>query len=287
MGNSSYSDHAYRIHTHSTYSGKTREEIFKETNIDPSLDPAKFELRECVTSKANPDPTPIILASDVTGSMGELAEEIVRHGLGDIMNALYERRPVSDPQILCMAIGDSTCDRAPVQMTQFEADGVVLAKQVEKIWLEGGGGGNGGESYSMAWAGAAYKTHCDAFPKRKGYLFTIGDECLLDATSSNDLKRFLKLTGINGTAEELLKSAQDDWHVFHLIVKPVSYQPVRATWKHYLGQRAVDVEDHKKLAEGIVAIIQKVEGASDEAIRKGYKGTALAVVESVAAQLTR
>ena len=60
-------------------------------------------------------------------------------------------------------------------MTQFEG-GVVLAEQLRRLWIEGNGGGNNGESYLAAHFAAGMKTSTDSFEKRgrKGFLFTMG-----------------------------------------------------------------------------------------------------------------
>jgi len=288
MGNASYSHMAYTAHTHSTTVGKTRAQIFTEREIHKDLDPTQFKVRECVDSPANPEVTPIILVADETGSMGELAEEIIRGSLGDIMNALYNTKPVSNPQILCGGVGDVYSDRAPLQVTQFEADGVVLAEQIKKIYLEGNGGGNDGESYPIVWAFAAFKTKLDNWDKRgkRGYIFTIGDE--QPHTTPISSRRLKEFTGIEVQGEQdavsLLKAAREKWHVFHLIVKPVGHQPVLRTWKDLLGECAIEVEDIKNLATGIVTTIQVVEGHDP---RKGVVDKhEVRVIEAVRRQLT-
>ena len=178
MGNARYDDDAWRTYSARSTAGKSREQIFTQRHMHPDLDPVKVKAREAVDSPANPETTPIILAADETGSMGVLAEQIIRGSLGDIMKELYDRKPVTDPQILCAGVGDVNCDSAPLQVTQFEAAADVLGEQVKNIWLEGGGGGNNGESYPIVWIFAARKVIADAFSKRKkkGYIFTIGDE---------------------------------------------------------------------------------------------------------------
>ena len=71
---------------------------------------------------------------DVTGSMGMIADALARKGLGTMVEEILARKPVSDPHIMCMGIGDVLYDRAPLQVTQFEAD-IRIAEQLEKLWL--------------------------------------------------------------------------------------------------------------------------------------------------------
>lgn len=264
MGNATWSKVDWNAHATRTAS-KTRAEIFTEREINPELDPSKFEYRESRDSPANPQSTPIILASDVTGSMGMLAEQIIKRDLGKIMEMLYDEKPVTDPHILCAAIGDAYCDSAPLQCTQFEAS-IVLAEQLKKFYVEGGGGGNMGESYPLAWFFAAYKTKVDSIWKRhhKGYLFTIGDECALPTLDKKHLKRVLNVdTEVDMDAATLLRDAEKDWNIFHLIVKPVGNQPVVSSWRDLLGERAIEVKDLAKLGEGIVGVIRTVEAAAN------------------------
>lgn len=288
MGYKNWAEVDWDAHASSTR-GMSREEIFTATTIDPSLDPSKFAFREARDSEKNPESTPIMLWADDTGSMGRLAEQIIKTDLGTIMSALYDRKPVPDPAIACGSIGDVECDRAPIQVTQFESD-IALVEQLKKFYVEGGGGGNMGESYAYAWAFAAYKTKVDIIKKRKkkGYLFTVGDECALPILRREHLKRFLDLDAqADMSAKKLAEDVQHDWHTFHLIVKPVSDQPVIESWRELLGQRAIVVQDLTKLAAGIVGIISVVEGHDADKVADGWDGDSAVIVRDVAAQLVR
>lgn len=48
---------------------------------------------------------------------------------------------VKDPEISFCAIGDATCDGAPLQVTPF-GQGKEIDEMIAKMFLEGGGGGN-------------------------------------------------------------------------------------------------------------------------------------------------
>lgn len=286
MGNARWSNVDWDQHARTT-STQTRQQIFTQGGIHPDLDPRNFKFRESVDSANNPLSTPIIIAADETGSMGELAEEIIKRGLGVVMKEIYDRKPVTDPHIMCMAIGDANCDAAPIQVTQFEAS-IVLADQVKKMYLEGNGGGNGGESYPLAWFYAGYKTKCDAIRKRnrKGYLFTIGDECPHPVLKREHLQRFIGVNPeVDMRADVLLADIQKDWNVFHLIVKPVRDQDVIDKWRNLLGERAILVADPLKLAEGIVSIIQVVEGHNADAVAASWDDSTSVTVRQMTRQL--
>lgn len=271
-----------------SYATKSTAEIFTSKSMDASLDP-KGVVRESRDSADNPNSTAIIIAQDVTGSMGMISTVMAKQGVPTLVTEIYERKPVTDPHIMCMAVGDVECDRAPLQVTQFEAD-IRIAEQLEKFFLEAGGGGNSYESYALAWYFAAHRASVDCFEKRgkKGYLFTIGDE---KPTARLTRDALLKVLGSAPEAdvdmEELLELVSRKWEVFHLIVEEGDYarrypDAVRSAWTALLGQRAIPLTDHTKLAEVIVSTIEVAEGRDADAVVKSWDGTtAVAVANAV------
>jgi len=271
----------------SSFSSKTRSQstsqTFSQNSMHPDLDPRGVRLRESRDSAAHPNSHAVIVAPDVTASMGKLSEALVRTGVGVLVEELLKRRPVADPHVMCMGVGDAWArDRAPLQVTQFEAD-IKIAQQLSQIWLEGGGGGNGGESYHLAWYFAAMHTSIDCFEKRKkkGYLFTVGDENPHKVLSREQVKRvFGDDIERDLTSAELLTMASRSYHVFHLLVEE-SYScdaSVHKNWKDLLGERAIPLSDHTKLAELIVSTIQVNEGASVADVMKSWSGDTSVVV---------
>lgn len=264
MGSSNWNASAYTSYSRSV-SNKTQQQIFtNRSGCHPDLDPSKFEIRESVDSQANPNSTPIIVAVDETGSMGQLAVEIIKKGLGVIVEEVVKRKPVTDPHILLAAVGDGFCDESPIQVTQFEADTVIIP-QIEKFYLEGNGGGNGGESYGLIWWFANNRTVCDAINlhNRKGYLFTIGDESCHREITKEQINHFLGgQIETDISAEELLRQCQEHWNVFHLITptSATDYQDAISKWRELLGERAMIINDWRKLGELIVSTIQINEG---------------------------
>ena len=153
------------------------ENVFTGRAAKQAYDCANITVRESRDSVDSPMSTPVIIGFDVTASMGYLAQELAVNAVNRAVLTLYDRKPISNPQILCSAVGDARCDTSPLQVTQFESD-IRMISQLTELWLEGGGGGNGGESYNLLWYFAAVHTRTDCFEKRggKGFLFTIGDD---------------------------------------------------------------------------------------------------------------
>lgn len=60
--------------------------------------------------------------------------------------------------------------------------------------------------------------------------------------------------------KDLLVEAQKYWNIYHLIIQPVTGQPVIADWRSLLSERAVVVRNIDKLAEVIATIITINEG---------------------------
>ncbi len=253
---------------------------------DPALDPKLATLRESRDSDANPSSTALILGLDVTGSMDPVLDHLARTALGTLMGEVYARKPITDPHVMLMGIGDMECDRCPLQVTQFEAENDPLVVQLEKIVLERGGGGNFHESYAAAWYFAATRTAIDCFEKRgiRGYLFTVGDEEPTPTLYQRHLQAFLggEVAG-DVSGAEALAMAQATYRVFHVMVEEGNHyrragNQVRRKWLDLLGQNAILLSDHTKLAEVIVSAIQVAEGADKDMVAGSWSGDTSVVV---------
>jgi hypothetical protein len=192
-----------------------------------------------------------------------------------------------------MGVGDVIHDRAPLQVTQFEAD-IRIATQLEKIWLEQGGGGNGSESYHLPWYFAAMHTSTDSFEKRgkKGYLFTLGDENPPPELTPAQIE---KVFGYKSEAPMATKDIYDaacrQWEIFHLLVEEGNCcsrgsDLVLKNWRDILGERAILLADHKKLAEVIVSLIEVNEGKDASAVSASWGGSTSMVVSRAVSGLS-
>lgn len=290
MGTSRWDTGMWAEYTAST-STKSASEIFSNRSMNEELDPKNITMRESRDSEENPESTAVIVASDVTGSMGMLAENLIRKGLGTLFEEILDRKPVTDPHVMAMAIGDVTCDSAPLQVTQFEAD-LTIAKQLEKVYVEKGGGGNSYESYDLPMYFAAYHTSIDCFEKRgkKGYLFTLGDEPAPPGSSVSEIKSvFGDDEGVqkNMSMVDVVGAAKKMYNVYHIIVKQGSYcyydfDGVVDSWQAVLGQNVIILDDYTKLAEVIVSIIEVNEGRNAEDVAASWSGdTSMVVANAV------
>jgi hypothetical protein len=253
--------------------------------MKPSLDPKGVAVRESRDSADNPNSTALIVALDVTGSMGMIADNIARQGLGILFQEVLDRKPISDPHLMFMAIGDAYCDDSPLQVSQFEADNRIV-EQLTDIYLEGGGGGNSFESYDLAWYFAGQHTSIDCFEKRgkKGYLFTVGDEECPPGLRASQLQEICgDHVSQDVSSAELLEMVSKMYHVFHVVVEEGSHcrgnpEPVVDGWKKVLGQRVLRLSDHTKLSEVIISAIQVIEGADKLVVAKSWSGSTSLVV---------
>lgn len=251
-----------------TYSGQRRDEVFRERGINKEMSPNGLAFREARDSEEHPESLPIIVALDETGSMGYIPEALVKGGLTKIMGNIMQNG-IEHPQICFLGIGDHECDDAPLQVGQFESSDELLDKWLTSVYLEGNGGGNGGESYFLAWYFAARYTKTDHLEKRgkKGILITLGDELCLGNFSA---KQQEVLMG-NGqyedmNSQQILKEAAEKWDVYHILVTETfsgSRRHVQDGWKQLLKDNCVLVDDYNKIPSTIAKIVAEHEGVQN------------------------
>jgi hypothetical protein len=222
-----------------------------------------IKFRECRDSEAHPNTVPIILALDVTGSMGAIPSQLIADGLPTLMSKVIQAG-VPDASLLFLAIGDHECDRYPVQAAQFESGDEELDMWLTRTYIEGGGGGNRGESYPLAWEFAASRVQTDAWDKRKekGFIITIGDEPFLNSFPQSAFK---EIYGDNAqrqasaSAVSLYSEACERYHVFHISLKRHA-RYVDEAWTQLLGDNHKVITDHNEVPNLIAELITKTLG---------------------------
>ncbi len=287
MGSSSYDFSARCLRaTDSGYATKAVAEIFtqqKERRIHKDMDPKGITTRESRDSEAHPNALPVILALDVTGSMGHIPHDLIKDGLPKLMGGLIQKG--ADVSLLFLGIGDHECDRAPLQVGQFESGDAELDLWLTRTYLEGGGGGNSGESYLLAWHFANNCVSTDAWEKRgqKPFLFTVGDEPNLKSLPVSALSEIYGKSFESTTATALLAAAREKFRVYHLHVTHSSgAKHCLQGWKDALGENCIEVPDYRDIPSVITKIVVAASGvAADETV--GQAVSAPSVTKPVSA----
>ena len=239
-------------------SSYTAQDLFKSHSIQPELNPYQV-VRECCDTEEHPNTVPVILALDVTGSMGSGAAEVAKK-LNEVMTKLFDK--VTDVEFLVMGIGDLAYDNAPIQASQYESD-VRIAEQLDKVYFEYGGGGNCYESYSAAWYFGLRHTSLDCWKRgKKGILITMGDEPLNPYLPARELGR---VTGdsIERDIEtaDLYEQAAKKFDIYHLAVndRSTSYnwyaESIQRSFGKYLDTDHLKVVGLNDIANTIVDIV--------------------------------
>jgi len=192
----SYDKHVGRSYDDAKSSGKSKEDL-----VSASLE---------TLSEA-----PLVIACDVTGSMGEWPAVIFsKLPYLELEGQEYLGKTM---EISFAAIGDVYSDNYPLQARPFTA-GKKLKDRLEELVIEGNGGGQTSESYDLC---AIYYARNVKMPKakRKPVFIFIGDEGLYDFVDRDSATEY----GINlkqrVSTEEVMNELKKKFSVY-LIRKP-------------------------------------------------------------------
>ncbi len=249
--------------------------------------------RESRDSDVHPNSVPIAVYFDVTGSMHGVPR-VFQQRLPGLMSLLALRGYIADPQIQFGAIGDAISDRGPLQVGQFESS-LEMDDDLERMWLEGGGGGSAHESYELAHYFVARHVVSDAWEKRqrKGYLFTMGDEAFYPTIEPSRVRGLIGDNLMEAiSTPSIVQELQERWHVFHLHVQEGSYRDnadILGVWRGLLGEdHVLLLERGSQVADMIGLVIGLTEGtvtvaqAETDLTQLGYDAAdAHALVESL------
>jgi hypothetical protein len=219
------------------------EQVFKQSQCHPLMNPKGVKLRESRDSSDHPESQGIVFALDVSGSMGEIPKLMATQQLPNFMKVLTDCE-IRDPQVLFMAIGNATSDRAPLQVGQFESTAELMDQWLTWTYLEGRGGGQG-ESYDLGFYFLATHTEMDCMVKRnkRGYLFMTGDETPFPALSKHIVE------GIVGDKldediplEEVIAELQKTYIPFFIIPDRARARQCERPWRDLLGDHVLVLE---------------------------------------------
>ncbi len=234
--------------------------------VHRALDPHGV-MRESRDSAEHPESVAIAVLFDVTGSMGTVPR-VLQAKLPQLLGLLLRKGYAKDPQIMFGAIGDATCDRAPLQVGQFESDN-RMDDDLGRILLEGGGGGQMTESYELAMYFMARHTSIDCYDKRgrRGYLFIVGDEMAYRRVKPDEVTRVVgdllpEPIGIERIIEEV-RAKYDTYHLLPAGSAHTGNATVVGFWQRLLGQNAIELDDLDAVCETIAMTVGLGEAAID------------------------
>jgi hypothetical protein len=238
-----------------------------ERRVHEKMDPCGVKWRESRDSEAHPESRAVAVLFDVTGSMGRVPR-VLQQNLCQLMNLLLDKGYLAHPQVLIGGIGDATCDRAPLQVGQFES-GIEIDEDLAKLWLEGGGGGQMTESYELAMYFMARKTAIDCLEKRRrrGYLFLIGDEMPYRFVRRSEVAGLLgdRLEADIPVAEIIgeLEARYDTYFILPNLTSYYDNPKIHRCWTSLLGEKVLRLDDPQGISDLIAAVIGMNEGVAD------------------------
>ncbi|MGO9115207.1 MAG: hypothetical protein ACLP9L_38840 [Thermoguttaceae bacterium] len=303
MGGTYWSDEHYRQRAeHLRRAGRSTFEYHEalsrlpqhQRRVHEKMDPFGVKWRESRDSEAHPESRAVAVLFDVTGSMG-CVPRILQQNLCQLMNLLLDKGYLAHPQILIGGIGDATCDRAPLQVGQFES-GIEIDEDLAKLWLEGGGGGQMNESYELAMYFMARKTAIDCLEKhrQRGYLFLIGDEMPYRYVCRNQLAGLLgDRLEADIPVEEVIRELEAKYDTYFILPNLSSYYDnptIHRCWTNLLGEKVIRLDDPQGISDLIAAVIGMTEGVVDRSrivadLREAGRGSMAHVVSRALASM--
>lgn len=258
------------------YTSTMRRSSSKDVKCHETLAIDKKRMRESRDSATHPESNALAVIFDVTGSMGQVPVDL-EDQLKKLMGYFLKRNYLPSTHILFGAVGDSTCDKVPLQVGEFEPGAQELMDFFQRVYLEGGGGGQNTESYQNALYFLARHTSIDCFEKRgkKGYIFMFGDELPYDKVRSAEIRALMGNTGPQEDVPtvEIIKEVREKYQLFFIIPLGTSNgrdQKIWSTWRALLGEEFVlGMEKTEQVCELIGTVVGTCEGKvnAEEAIK--------------------
>jgi hypothetical protein len=259
-----YGDYAYEAHEAMVRnrSDASVQEVFRQRGCHALMNPKGVLARESRDSATHPSSLAIAFALDVTGSMGAIPVLMATKLLPQFMKILLDIR-VPDPQVLFLALGDTHCDQAPLQVGQFESSAELMDQWLTWTYLEGGGGDEP-ESYELALYFLAMHTAMDCWEKRRkrGYLFMTGDATPFPTLSRHAVESIVgDRLDEDLTVEEVVAKLQETFVPFFVIPDKGRRQGCERRWRELLGDHVLCMDtpdDVCAVTAGALALCERV-----------------------------
>ncbi len=264
---------------YSSYSD-TASKAMGSTSMDSALSPSGRTLETDSES-------PVVLATDVTGSMGDWPK-IIYDKMPMFYGQLMLQNYLKNPAVSFAAIGDANSDSAPLQVCDFDR-GTTLDDWLKKIYIEGGGGGGGRESYEVA--ADFYGSDSVKIPKAATpFFFFTGDEGFYPETPATVANKVLGPRWGKIDAAAAFRALRKKFEVF-LIHKDYgsSDAQVVAQWGSVIDrERILVLEDPKSIVDvilGAIALVSQSRDLDAYAVDMKGRGQTKSRIDSVRATL--
>lgn len=265
------------VHTTDVVAGRTKNAVNDKVN-------PKNVIRESRDSVEHPNSNAVVVYFDITGSMKNTPRQLQKN-LPALMGMLIRGNYIADPQVMISAFGDATCDKAPLQVGQFES-GIQIAETSEYLYLEGGGGNGKQESTELAMYYLANKVEMDCLTKRgkRGYAFFITDEPCYPSVKRQEVEKLIGDTlQADIPTEEIIADLCNKFEVFVIIPRNTNHgaQPkLHEFWRDKFGQNVIVVDNVNDIAQLIAGTIGVNEGESLETVSR-HAGKDLTVLSGL------
>ena len=214
--------------------------------------------RKLVSAHRNP----LVYVYDITGSMGTLPK-LIFDKMPMIAGQIVEQKYLEDPDVSLAAVGDVTSDRGPLQVCDFSVI-KSLDPWLQKIWIEGSGGGQHYESYEFI--SYFYARFYDMRNATLPILLFTGDESFREKLSGADLKSRFGGQHENTGAEAIFTElkAKFKGNVFLLHRRYQSYgldSEIVSQWERVLGKGyVVKLSEDLAIADVTLGILALASG---------------------------
>jgi hypothetical protein len=254
-----------------------------------SMNPMGVKVRESRDSDVHPNSLAIVTALDVTGSM-DWVPKAMQKTLCKLMGLFVKDGCAPDAAIMVAGIGDAhgSGDKAPLQVGQFES-GIEIENDLTNLYLEGGGGGQGMESYDLLMYFVARHTSIDCWEKRqqKGFLFIIGDEGYYPLVEREFVSKVIgDPLEADIPIEEIYEELSERYEVFFIMPKGTDHYgdpKICDKWRNLLGERFLKLEEAEGVCDLIVSTVSLILSGDLSKATTALKaaGTSLAVVGAI------
>lgn len=279
------------------------------TDLATCMDPAYGGLRLSMLPQnaINKVLLPITLALDVSGSNAVVAK-IILDDLPQFWELLAYLLPADKFHVnLQFAAVDDNQDRVPLQLGQFEGDGLLVEKWLTDLYPVGRGWGNGVEAYNSLFWALLNQNRLQVWEKGgKGFAFVMFDEGveyeilpsqlrhIYNATSDltetqvvgaevsvNQRKATnLDLPDQNLLTSDVVAALKEKYHLYGVFCSESnSYgdafaEATHAQWRELLGNENVfPLTDSKNISELVAAVVAAIAGTSKGVIEKAIAST--------------